>query len=376
MATFQELIEADQARFLPSLTTTEEKITTANYNPIDDDLAKSIDKPLIPQLETAYEAMPDAERLKLHQKLWDLLTRWDRQTVWQDPLMYVKLVLDRVGIVLDLSDGSIEEILSHPEFYAYDNQGNRIYFIKSLGSGDQRVFLGRVVATDGKERPNVVVKWILGTLGEGTIEDEMKRWQLVQSLGVKTPWIGYDFRFWDQPVLVLEVLQPLDTTDNEFVVGASIVGDLAKLYKVGVHSDLKPDNIMKRVTDKTEYFIIDYGGLATVPLLYGFKRYIWTPLYTSQVPATLCVCTGKNDLLELAYTMRGLQIEEDAAKRPDFYARFPDERDARHGISFKLRAFLERVTAIDERRIIDEDYNELLVILKSEESFPRYGTLG
>uniref|UniRef100_A0A6C0BMX2 Protein kinase domain-containing protein n=1 Tax=viral metagenome TaxID=1070528 RepID=A0A6C0BMX2_9ZZZZ len=211
-------------------------------------------------------------------------------------------------------------------------------FIKN--SKGVRVILGML---NGRE---VVVKSINST--RHTIRDETSVYQSLKEDGCQVPWFRGDFYFWGQPVLVLEKLEPLDEYDDEFKLGREIIRQLEYVHEFGCHSDIKPQNIMKRVTKKgqkriCQYFLIDYGGVASERLDHGYKRWIWTHKWTSQKPhaqGAERVITCTNDFVELAYVMRAIQIwrSRHRSNRPK-----DKDGDFRTGYKGRLLKFMEAV---------------------------------
>ncbi len=369
---FVERVEADRRAFqLERMAKKPEPfLFPPTYNAVDDALHEPLSVP-VPQLVDEYgRHMDEHERRRLHQDVWNNLIQWDRERSGHDPQAYTHLILRQLQFERHYPSMEVADILRRrDDLYAVDAHGNRIYLVKSLGIDvDQRVLLGHVVS-DTKLPARVVVKWTPEPEPGKDVAEEIEHWKRVQSVGVRTPWLSFDFVFWGEPVLAIEFLQPLGPEDDEFTLGAVLLPDLAKLHTVGVHCDIKPDNIMKRGAH--EYFLIDYGGLATTRKYYGFKRFTWSPKWTSQVYEWDQVCTGKNDLLELGYTMRALQLGRELIRSPQL-ARQADALNPRLGFFWKLRAYMERVRQIDERTIRSDDYTQLARVLTSTESFSMY----
>ncbi len=140
--------------------------------------------------------------------------------------------------------------------------------------------------------------------------------------------------------------------DNLFAIGISLLNQLKFLHKFGVHSDIKPMNVMKN--GKNEYFLIDYGGTATQKLGHGYKRHTWNSQFTSQVPFyNDQIATHKNDLLELGYTM-------------NFWAFGPKNKDVKTKFKGKIGKYMEKVNKISENEIGEADYQDLVNILAAE----------
>lgn len=115
------------------------------------------------------------------------------------------------------------------------------------------------------------------------------------------PGVILGFEFMGNPVLVMEPMSPLDVDESSLPdVFKSILRQLRELHQIGVHCDIKPDNIM--MVDGS-YYLIDFGGVTPM----DSKRFTYTHSFSTQRP------TSKNpskkcDLLELIYTMNHLSI--------------------------------------------------------------------
>jgi hypothetical protein len=181
--------------------------------------------------------------------------------------------------------------------------GRSIRLEKVIAEGDHvRLFTG--VESSGDK---VVVKWYLSGKRTTALENSM-----YERLNFVEPCYSTEFELWGQPVLVMEKLTSLDgETDDIYAMGISVLRQLRELHKWGVHCDLKPGNIMKkRQGDGWKYLVIDYGGVATERYGYGFKRWIWSPRWTSQMRRSAAgkeiICTAYNDFIELGFTMQNL----------------------------------------------------------------------
>ena len=226
----------------------------------------------------------------------------------------------------------------------------------SLIQLDNRISKGKHVAVmSGKlngETP-VVVKWYQSNRRDTLYEINI--YKKLREIGCKTPWFSSSYSFWDFPILVLEKLKPLTKDDNEFEMGAQILEQLKMLHdNIGIHNDVKPGNVMKRdVKGTPEYLMIDHGGVATKKLSYGYRRWIWSPKWTSQEPHVhKQLTTAKNDFIELGYTMKTMQNWR------------THEKSVRSGFTGRLLKFMNRVDQVNPRQIVAKDYSDLIKILR------------
>lgn len=153
----------------------------------------------------------------------------------------------------------------------------------------------------------VVVKWYKGDKRDCSYE--AKIYEDLKEIGCSLPWFCTKFKFLNCQVIAIEKLEKLTVNDEEFEIGAAVLDQLKYIHKIGVHCDIKPLNIMKRVhKGKTTYFLIDFGGLTTQKSGHGYKRWLWSPKWCSQKSHTKDqITTAKNDFIELGYTMKAIQ---------------------------------------------------------------------
>lgn len=236
-----------------------------------------------------------------------------------------------------------------PVAKAYDHRGNSVRLEKIISVG-RHVYV--VLGINDNEDP-VVMKWYQSQ--NRNTEFEISIYQRLRRDHCITPWFSSSYRFWDFPVLVMEKLTPLDKDDDPYQVGVAVMQQLRYIHKFGIHNDLKPGNIMKRMVDgEPIYLIIDHGGVTTERLAYGYRRWIWSPKWTSQEPHTRNqVTTPRNDFIELGFTMKTLQNMT------------TKEKEIRSGFKGRLSAFMDRVNRVDKKHIEDADYEDLIKILQN-----------
>jgi len=235
-----------------------------------------------------------------------------------------------------------------PYVSCYDHRGHTVRLEKEIAQGRH------VYVISGKldnEIP-VVVKWYQSNKRDTLYEISI--YKRLRKMNCDTPWFSSSYRFWDFPVLVMEKLQSLTKEDNEFEMMIQIIKQLIDLHTFGIHNDIKPGNIMKRVTNGvSKYLLIDHGGVATQRLQYGYRRWIWSPKWTCQTPhASNQITTAKHDFIELGYTAKTMQNW-----------RTGDDR-IRKGFTGKLAKYMDRVEQINVKDVRPEDYQDLIKILE------------
>ncbi len=239
----------------------------------------------------------------------------------------------------------------------YNNDNFRIKLDRILVKGRHvHLLYGELLIEEqnGEENKDVVVKYYESSRKDTQFEVQIYR--DLRKMKCPLPWFASSFKFWESPVLVLEVLEKLNKNDDEFQVAIDVMKALTYVHQIGVHNDIKPGNVMKkrRPDGSYEYLLIDYGGVANKRLDYGWRRWIWSPKWTSQSPhISNQVTTAKNDFLELGYTMKTLQ---NLTTKDD---------NIRKGFTGKLAKYMKRVKEVDPKRIVPKDYRDLVDILKS-----------
>lgn len=206
----------------------------------------------------------------------------------------------------------------------------------------------------------VVVKWYYSSKRDCNYElDIYKR---LSEMNCDLPWFSDKFQIWGFPVLVLEKLHPLSRSDDEYKMGISVIQQLTHLHQFAVHCDIKPGNVMRRVVGSSvTYLLIDYGGVATERLKHGYKRWLWSPKWTSQPEYShedrdkdaRHITTAKNDFLELGYTMKAIQN----------WRIGKGNGECKSGFTGRLKRYMVRVKQIDSHKITHKDYDDLLSIL-------------
>lgn len=171
---------------------------------------------------------------------------------------------------------------------------------------DQNVFL--VV------EPETQTKWVMKwEKTDPEFENsESLEYRKLESLGAQCPKRLDGYYMLNFSVLVIEFLQPLDTTDNAIELAKQLLTTQLKyIHTYACYFDLKPDNIRKRPSTPPLYFIIDMNLSKEAFPGGGYKRLHFTPLYSSQSfprlkmsnSAEMILSTYKNDFIELIYVV-------------------------------------------------------------------------
>ncbi|SPN79168.1 Protein containing kinase domain [Brazilian cedratvirus IHUMI] len=248
-----------------------------------------------------------------------------------------------------------KEFLSRVCCYHY-LKPDKYYFLERVLRKGQYVRIGftskeplssrppRSCSSVPERKSSLVVKWFRNQ--DMDITFEMGLYTRLKLLGCPLPYFSCSYRFWKDKVLLLEELQSLDKEDDPCNIGICVLEQLSYLHTFAVHTDIKPNNIMRK---GRKYYLIDFGGVALEKLNYGYKRWNWSEKWTSQkMYVKNQITTYKNDLIELGYTLNHLEGKE----------------DARSGFTEKLAQYMNEVRKLDpEVQPGDELYAHLKSIL-------------
>lgn len=194
----------------------------------------------------------------------------------------------------------------------------------------------------------VAVKWYQGQMY--TTKHEMEMYRAIKKINKNAlPWISLSYTLWNQPVMVTKMLTTLDASDNEINVGIDCLERLKTIHDVCIHSDIKPDNIMKDIDGK--YYIIDMGASSVTKTKRGHKRYVRTHKYMH--PGTDHYTNIRTDLWELLYTMRNIQLN-----------RLGKSGDIRSGFTGGLKKYKKVLESLPEYPNKDV-YDQLINILNA-----------
>lgn len=156
--------------------------------------------------------------------------------------------------------------------------------------------------------------------------------------------------------LVTDLLYKPNKNDC-FNILKQLIPSIWKYRNYMTHCDIKPDNIMCTKDHKNFYFI-DYDNSCTDKLLYGYKRTIFTPNFTSQshvIDPTLI--TIKQDIIELIVSVHSIYYEKPFNDSWIVYSS--------NDFSLKYMFALIFIVAlnIDEKYVINEDIKLLNIVI-------------
>lgn len=192
----------------------------------------------------------------------------------------------------------------------------------------------------------LIIKWF--RKNSLTTSYEIDIYNKLKSLGCSLPYFSSKYRFWNDPVLILERMEELTEKDDYVKLGVHVLEQLEYLHTFGVHNDIKPNNILRL---NNRYYLIDYGGVACRPFKNGYLRWNWSSRWTSQkIHGRKQVTTPRNDFFELGYTMNALEH----SLRRDF--------EVRNDFSPKLQKYMDYVRSL--RVITRKTYRDLKTILQ------------
>lgn len=214
-------------------------------------------------------------------------------------------VARHLAVLLTVKPGEILNKKWLHRVYCYNDIGEIITLNKIIQKTDHvRVMFGTL---NGR---TMVVKWYGSEKRDTTFE--MENYRQLRDIGCPVPWFSAKFEILGEPVLVMEKLSNLGSSDNPYRMGMDVLGQLKFLHTFGIHCDIKPGNVMKRSEGKdggTKYYLIDYGGVAKDKMSGGYRRWVWSGKWTSQkAHEKHQVCTPYADFVELGFTMRAIQI--------------------------------------------------------------------
>ena len=252
-------------------------------------------------------------------------------------------------------------------------------------------FIDNKDSTDESEPKKIPVIVKFFEHGSHDVSAEIKVYEDLRNRKCSTPWFARNYEFWGESVLVMQKLELLDTSCDEYKVGVDVLNQLKCLHTFGVHSDIKPSNIMYDEIKNINY-IIDHGGVSRKKYGYGYLRHTWTHGWTSQKVRPVDdqdrplpqITTAYHDLKELGFTLRGIQIAKEKESRLSNVDNSSNDSDddlahgrirlsmkdgidnPQKGFTGKLNKYMDRVTKINRtEKITPEVYQELIDILSA-----------
>lgn len=315
---------------------------------------ENLPRPLKNQLNDLIDIYSNNEKVKT--TFYDLLNEFDKKH--PDITNTIKRKLFKYSIFKSFSTKEILESRHYNSLYCYSDDHEIITFNKLIKSGKHCVVLeGRL------SNSPVIVKWYQSNKRDCTYESNI--YKRLNDDGCDTPWFSSKFKFWNSPVLVLEKLHSLNQYDDEYKLGIHIIRQLKFLHKFGIHSDIKPQNIMKRISksssgkETVKYLLIDFGGVALDPLDYGYRRWIWSPKWTCQpMHKKNQIVTPKHDFLELAFTIKCIQNWR--------HSRGKTDGNCKEGFKGRLKKYFDHIMSLDHKSISDSSYSSIISIFKSK----------
>lgn len=195
---------------------------------------------------------------------------------------------------------------------------------KKLCVNDLKVFFGvndrHVILYEGKLENNPVILKYYCVTNKLDVTREMEISCKLRKLGCPIFWFSTSFFVhstdnpsFKKPIMLMKKLarsqdRLLDKND-EYKLGLDVIEQLKYIHKIGVHCDLKPDNILYDNV-KNYFYVIDYGGLTDEKLEDGYRRRVWSPNWASQDKDDRDnkICYFYHDLIELGYTINGYRL--------------------------------------------------------------------
>lgn len=308
---------------------------------------KNLPEPLKEQLKIIESYLIENPRIK------DIYYKSLSKLKSQNDEKQIKQILLHLICLKELSPLKIFESYPINLLFCYSNNGNIIKLMDIL-----KRYKRSIIISGKLNNIPVVVKWYQSFKRD--IQYEMDIYQKLSKLGCKLPWFSNEYKFWNNPILVLERLKPLDMYDDEYKIGRSVIKQLLYLHTFGVHCDIKPQNIMKTLT-QTKYLLIDYGGVAMEQLGCGYRRWLWSRKWTSQQSHEKNqIVTPINDFIELGYTMKAIQDwRKDKSKKINTYK-------CKSGFTGRLAIYFRKIHTLDHHKLTNSDYYDLINILSKE----------
>lgn len=282
-----------------------------------------------------------------------------------------KRVAKLIGQKIDFDDIVSRENYDILECYPAKNNDTSGRRIKITGifkiDGNCKMFKGIEVLTGRK----VIVK---DYFNKKRGKDTSLEIDVYRKLNCPPPIIDPDYLLWGRPVLVMEVMEPLNAKRDDYrEVGKAVIKQLQKLHKFCVHTDLKPDNIMRH-PESGEYYLIDYGGISYVKNRdkngkFFYNRRCFSPLWQSQshIRHEKTPVYPKQDLLELGFAMKHLWNQNNGIYRNSMKLnRDKSDKYIRDTSKYRgtLRKYIKAVKKLPSTINLDRKYyNELINIL-------------
>lgn len=277
-----------------------------------------------------------------------------------------------------------------PQLHCYNELGEPIIELKDyITKGENmKLFKAEFISskkTYGYGNIPLVVKLYESRGGRNTLHEI----DVYRKLGNPSPSLNINCYLWNQPVLVMRPMEELGYDDDIYEIGIQILQQFPALHKFTVHSDLKPDNIMKEIPassndgddsgggnndnvqgcnrkrNKPIYKLIDFGGCAKEKSKYGYCRRTWSRKWQCQERESGVVTTPKWDMIELGHALCGLKYKNEHKCK-----NYPEHN--KRIFTGKLKKYMDYVESLDDKRIrcseYEPHYRKCIEILKGEDS--------
>jgi len=206
--------------------------------------------------------------------------------------------------------------------------------ITSFHIAKKNIFiLNGTLFKSGNKKFDIIVKM---NKNKGYVEREIEIYNFLRSNNVPLLWFSTSFKLIKENILVMEKLYSVVESGAEPKdIAIDIIDQLSHIHKFGIHSDIKPDNIMGRKHENKvfvkssgndyNYLLIDFGGMSMTKHEDGYLRICHTGKFTSQKPINNILSYPKNDLIELGYTLSYLYWKKSGVneKFMNFKTNFP-----------------------------------------------------
>lgn len=241
----------------------------------------------------------------------------------------------------------------------YNNRGEPIIKLTDILYEGSHVKLFKAKYKDDEKRQDIVVKIYERRDSKYNTQFEIDQYK---KLEFPSPSINLECYLWGIPVLVMRTMNKLSPDDDENEIGIQILKQLYLLHQFTVHSDIKPQNIMREISTSKGvpvYRLIDFGGCARERMGNGFQRRTWSAKWTTQKRRRI-ETSPKYDLLELGHTLTAIKYTRQT-KKPRYPNQYKRKFDGR------LKKYMDYVNLIDDSVTpyngYEEHYKKLIHIL-------------
>jgi hypothetical protein len=259
-------------------------------------------------------------------------------------------------------------------FRCYNNKGS-VIVLDSVIRSESSVFVAKGHMLESGIC--VVVKYYKsGSSGED-ITYEMDCYKKLRAIADDMIWISTSYKIMGYPVLVMEELDVLTGLDNEYHVGRDILRQLQLVHKFGFYGSCKPENFIR---NGNSYYLIDFGYFCDTPVADNsgdhkssgdrkalssgdrkalcYKRKGTNPKFGNLAEKQSrrgLVGYHSDDLMELAFSIRGIQLMRSGEKIT--------WKSLRSGYTGPLLKFMEEIKKVEHQVLTERDYDRFYKIL-------------